>query len=146
MTASEKDLIVIADDEPENLTVLESVLVSKGFRVKSAENAMVALEFLKVLLEENDSPGICTVISDFDMPQMDGIQLLNEIKKLDLGPIPFILMSGKIDRSQAQQYVQLGVDGILFKPFSIDTMLFEIEESQLRRMKKELRKQEKDGS
>ena len=58
------------------------------------------------------------IISEMDMPNMNGISMLNEIRKLD-ADIPFIVLSERKEMDYFIKTIQLGVDGYLLKPLDI---------------------------
>jgi DNA-binding NtrC family response regulator len=73
-------------------------------------------------LENHDCTDI--VVSDIDMPEMDGFELLTRIKKKYPNKI-CILMSG--DPSNEKSAKELGADAFLFKPFKLDDLLNAVE-------------------
>jgi signal transduction histidine kinase len=69
------------------------------------------------------------------MPQMDGIQLLREVRKVPLWiKIPFIFLTARSEKSDIQRGKQLGVDDYLVKPFDADDLLIAVQ-SRLTRHK-----------
>jgi DNA-binding NtrC family response regulator len=102
---SEKILVV--DDEPSMTQFLGIVLRKEGFQVTTVHNGKDALE--KVRAEAFD-----VVITDLRMPGMDGIQLLQGIKKVDPA-LPVILMTAYASQQTAIDAVNLGAFQYLIK-------------------------------
>lgn len=69
-------VILVVDDEPNYLVVLSELLRDEGFEVFTAADGDDALKIVKEV-------DLDMVISDMQMPGMDGMALLGEIKKLD---------------------------------------------------------------
>jgi two-component system chemotaxis response regulator CheY len=68
------------------------------------------------------------VISDFNMPKLDGLGLLRAIRSH--GPISktaFIMLTGRADKELVQRAVQFGVNNYLVKPFTVQTLKEKIE-------------------
>ena len=105
-----KDRILIVEDEPDLLHGLERMVVSEiDCEVLTAENALRAIEIL-----ENKS--IDLVLADLRMPDMDGLGLLKETKKID----PFItvvMMTAFGSVEQAVQAIKDGAYDFIRKPF-----------------------------
>jgi two-component system chemotaxis response regulator CheY len=69
------------------------------------------------------------VISDFNMPKMDGLQLLRAIRSHDpIKGTAFIMLTGRADRELVQRAAQFGVNNYLVKPFTVATLREKIEQ------------------
>jgi DNA-binding response OmpR family regulator len=68
--------IMIVDDEPDITSMLKIVLEDNGFEVEAFEDAIAALKYYKASLYD-------LLILDIKMPEMDGFELYDEIKKID---------------------------------------------------------------
>lgn len=107
--------VLVVDDE-ENITEVVSLfLKSKGYFVTTAKNGEEALKILKEDYYD-------LVISDVRMPKMDGLALLNEIKKLK-GNIVTIMLTGFATIDTAVDAMKLGAFDYVVKPFSINEIL-----------------------
>ena len=104
--------ILIVDDDQTILKVLRKVLERVSYNVIEACNGNEALE----LLNKNS---INLVISDVYMPRFTGIDLLNEIKRLDLR-IPVIIITGKASVEAAVECMKIGAFDYLSKPLSLE--------------------------
>ena len=107
-------IILIVDDEDDILELLDVILSDEGHRVVSASNGV---EALRVLAEEK----VDLILTDIRMPQMNGIELLTELKNQGHHP-PIVFVSGYSDISEEEAYA-LGVSRFIFKPFEVKTIL-----------------------
>ncbi|HSB12206.1 MAG TPA: HD domain-containing phosphohydrolase [Blastocatellia bacterium] len=102
--------ILIIDDEPNILSVLDSLL-STAHCCKTATSAAEAIEYLK---EENYD----LVLSDIMMPGMSGLELLAEITKLSRETV-VILISGNLNIQSAIEAMRRGAFDYVTKPFNL---------------------------
>jgi DNA-binding NtrC family response regulator len=100
--------VLVVEDDADIRKILEMFLTGKGFQVKSAENAHVALEML------SQEP-IDLILSDVRMPGMSGLELLRQVKERD-PDIQLILMSGFSSVKDAVEAIQLGAADYVEKP------------------------------
>lgn len=108
MTSGMRALIV--DDEPGQLSLTEEVARSMGFEIETAENGKEAIEKLKNI-------DFDIVLTDIQMPILDGFQLIKEIRNNEAYKnIPVIALSGRTDIKKGV-YTQLGFNNKLLKPY-----------------------------
>jgi two-component system NtrC family response regulator len=107
--------ILVVDDEPNYLIVLSEILRDEGFEVFTAEGGKKGLP----IVQEAD---LDLVISDMKMPGMDGIQLLENIKKINR-QLPVILITAYAEVEKAVEAMRLGAFNYIAKPFSNDALL-----------------------
>ncbi len=105
-----KSLLVVDDDETFR-TVLIRTLTLSGYSVKGATDGKMALEII-------ERGSVDTVITDVNMPHMDGLTLLNKIKK-NHPQIPVILITGYLSANKTDIDDQYEPDGFLMKPFNV---------------------------
>ncbi len=86
-----KDIVLCVDDEPIVLRTCSIALAQEGFRVAVAENGAAGLETFMRLQKE-----ICLVLSDIIMPAVNGINMAEDILKID-PQAKILLMSGYSD-------------------------------------------------
>jgi len=110
------ELILVVDDEPPVLAVVTEGLQELGYRVLTAPSAGIGLE-----LFDQHSDEVALVLSDVAMPEMDGVEYVQHLRKR-CDEVKVVLMSG-YPKSRAQGAV--AVDGWLSKPFSLG-QLFEV--------------------
>ncbi|MCZ6828498.1 MAG: response regulator [Gammaproteobacteria bacterium] len=112
LVQAEPGTILVVDDTPENLELLDRYLTRSGHQVLTAASGARALE----LLEEHT---IDTVLLDLIMPGMDGSEVLNRIKaNVAWRAIPVIVISGRQDMEGIIACIEAGADDYLFKPFN----------------------------
>jgi len=107
--------ILVVDDEPNYLVVLSEILREEGFEVFTAESGTEGLPIVR----ESD---LDLVISDMKMPGMDGIQLLENIKKINR-QLPVILITAYAEVEKAVEAMRLGAFNYIAKPFSNEALL-----------------------
>jgi len=105
--------ILIVDDEPFSLNLLETYLIGQKYNVFSAADGHEALS----LLENNE---VDLVISDLVMPGMDGVQLMLSAKELQ-PTLPFIVFTAEGSVESAVSAIKLGALDYLEKPFNLKT-------------------------
>ena len=100
--------ILVVDDEPNSLFGICQILIDEGFRAIPAQNGEEALGKL-----QTDSIDI--LITDEKMPDMSGMELLSEVKKID-GQIPVILITAYASVSMAVEALKQGAFYFFEKP------------------------------
>ncbi len=106
-----EEKILFVDDEESQRDVIKRVLTKKGYTIKVAENATQALK----ILENEEFP---LIITDLNMPEIDGTQLCEAVKKNNAKHI-VIALSGYIASQYLTEDLELsGFDGWLTKPIS----------------------------
>lgn len=100
--------ILVVDDEPLLLTILEGYLEELGMPVLTADNGLAALEVLK-------SNKVDLIVSDEKMPKMNGIEMMKEVRVLDPN-IPVIFVSGAAEKHHVMKFLDLGAYGFIEKP------------------------------
>ena len=101
--------ILVVDDIPENVRLLEAVLVARGYDVVSATNGTAALD-----LVDSERPDL--ILLDVVMPDMDGYDLYMELKERS-PQIPVVLMTAYYyDKDHVIKRSRLeGLDQVIFK-------------------------------
>ena len=107
--------ILIIDDEPGIRRSLGAILEDEGYKVLSAENALIGLEIL-----ENET--IDLVFLDVLLPKMGGMDALEHIRR-DYNHIEVIMISGHANVDMAVRAVKLGAFDFLEKPISLEKVL-----------------------
>jgi len=102
---------LIIEDSRLTARVIEEILKFDGHSVLLAENGKEGLQYLENM-EDLDF-----VISDIEMPEMDGLSLLKKIRlRVEWEDLPFILLTGRADASNVQKAATLGCKHFLVKP------------------------------
>ncbi|MDO9529622.1 MAG: adenylate/guanylate cyclase domain-containing protein [Syntrophales bacterium] len=103
--------LLIVDDEEGVRRALKKVLAKDGYKILLAENGMEAINIVR-----DNWRDIETVISDFKMPGIDGLETLIEIGSIS-PEITRIMLTGYATMESAIHSVNAGIDGFLTKPF-----------------------------
>ncbi|HNW43411.1 MAG TPA: response regulator transcription factor [Elusimicrobiales bacterium] len=113
-----KERALIVDDDKELLAILKRYLENHGFETLLAADGVQALAAAAA-----SKPDI--IITDVDMPRMDGFTLCRKIKESKfLGAIPIIIMSGKkVTEADMVSGYTFGADDYVTKPFSYPLLL-----------------------
>ena len=107
--------ILIVDDEPRILLLLQSLLKANGYEVVSARDGASALDIVR-------KGEIDITITDLRMSPMDGMTLFKEIKSLVPG-MPVILLTAYATVDTAVEAMKSGIFDYLTKPFKVDDMV-----------------------
>jgi DNA-binding NtrC family response regulator len=124
--------ILVVDDEPNMLRLLKTILMDKtGYEVTTTNNP---LEVSKLLQEKPYD----LVVSDLKMPLVDGMDLIDIIKKID-PQLPLIIITAYGTLETAEEAVQKGAYDFITKPFRKETILITIKRAlEWKKMQKEL--------
>ena len=110
-------LILVVDDSLTVRRVTQRLLVREGYRVTLAKDGLDALERLA-----EEIPNI--VLSDIEMPRMDGFDLVRNIRAdARWRDLPVIMITSRIAQKHRDHAVELGVDHYLGKPYSEEDLL-----------------------
>ena len=101
--------ILVCDDEKEIVKAIEIYLSKEGYNILKAENGKKALEIL-------DNNLVHLAILDIMMPEMDGMEVLEKIRKEN--SIPVIMLSAKSEDEDKINGLNLGADDYITKPFN----------------------------
>ncbi len=101
--------VLVVDDEKNYLVVLEDLLTDEGYNVLTASSGQEALEIIR-------STPIDTILTDIKMPNMTGMELLDEILASD-PDLPVILMTAYAEVDQAVEAMKKGALDHVQKPF-----------------------------
>ena len=111
---------LIVDDDPMALDLLRHALAHAGHEVETASNGVEALEVLR--------RGVCRlVISDWTMPQMDGVELCRRIRAADsAGYVYVILLTARNSSQDTVEGLSAGADDFMPKPFNPTELMLRI--------------------
>ena len=104
--------ILVVDDSPVNRLVCQHILQQAGHQILTAENGLEAWHSL----QEND---IELVVSDIDMPEVDGFALLRQVRAEErMSELPVILLTAIGEPEEQIASMADGAGAILSKPVS----------------------------
>ena len=107
--------ILIVDDEPRILLLMQSLLKTNGYEVVTANDGDSAIALVK-------GGGIDIAVTDLRMQPMDGMSLFKEIHKL-APDMPVILLTAYASVETAIEAMKLGIFDYITKPFKVDDMV-----------------------
>jgi two-component system chemotaxis response regulator CheY len=122
MPAASSIKVLVVDDQLTIRSLVRGGLQQLGF--KDIEEAPDGEEALRHLIVKP----VQLVISDYNMPKLDGLNLLRAIRTHEpIKKTAFIMLTGRADKELVQKAVQHGVNNYLVKPFTIATLKEKIE-------------------
>src|SRR3982750_924651 len=114
---SDKQRILVVDDEPQITRVLRRSLTSHGYEVRVAADGLAALQTF------GDWPPDL-VITDLSMPGTDGLQLCRNLRAIS--QLPIIVLSVRGEERTKVEALDAGADDYVTKPFGMDELLARI--------------------
>ncbi len=124
-TQKTKARILIVDDEEGTRSGLAGLLRGDGYLVDTAEDGVAALERV------NEAPPD-VVVTDLQMPRMDGMELLQHLRELDRA-LPVIVATSVQDLNSGVSAMRAGAEDYLTKPIDFDALTVVIERALERR-------------
>jgi DNA-binding NtrC family response regulator len=112
--------VLLVDDDQRILDVFSKLIQSKGYQPFTAINGPKALDILH-------NKKIDVLIADMKMPEMNGIQLLKEVKKY-YPEVKVIIITGFGTVTSAVKAMKLGASDYILKPFSPDELILRIKD------------------
>jgi two-component system chemotaxis response regulator CheY len=110
--------VLVVDDSAAIRKILQRVLRQTGMSIRSIHEAGDGQEALEQL---RNQPGIQLVLTDINMPKMDGLQLLAAVKSSpEWHHIPVVMITTEGGESKVGEAVKLGAAGYVRKPFTAD--------------------------
>ena len=108
--------ILIVDDDATTRKLLGLYLKAKGYEVAYAENGLEGIEKLGA-----ECPNL--IISDLNMPYMDGIEFVKTVRAdPQQKEIPILMVTTEADPEERERAISVGVNGYLVKPVTADVV------------------------
>ena len=109
--------MLVVDDSITVRRVTQRMLLRDGYRVAMASDGLQALERL-----QEEIPAV--VLSDIEMPRMDGFDLVRNIRAdARMKDLPIIMITSRIAEKHREHAMQLGINHYLGKPYSEEELL-----------------------
>lgn len=109
--------VLVVEDSREMRKIMQGMLTDLGInQVFMAKDGMEALHFMGDCYDMID-----VVVADWNMPNMDGNELLRQIRSAD-PDVPFIMITGRGDKESVIEAKISGVSSYIVKPFSIEQL------------------------
>jgi two-component system, chemotaxis family, chemotaxis protein CheY len=117
MDVNKKIKILVVDDFATMRKVIRNLLKQSGYEnVTEAEDGVAAMNMLK-------STKIDFVISDWNMPNMTGIELLKAVRSdNELGAMPFLMVTAESLKDNVVEAIKAGVSNYIVKPFTAEVL------------------------
>jgi len=107
--------VLIVDDSSSMRTILKKIIRASGFDIGECHEAGDGKEALSVLADE----WVDLVLSDINMPRMNGLELVSEMKKDELmRAVPVVMVTTEGNEKTMQKALSLGANGYIRKPFT----------------------------
>ena len=124
--------ILVVDDFPTMRRIVKTLLRQNGFReFVEAEDGEKAYAMLKT------EPGIELIVSDWNMPNMTGLELLKTVRADDaFKHLPFLMVTAEAEKENIIEAVKSGVSNYVVKPFTGQTLkekLLKIEQMEAKK-------------
>ncbi len=109
--------ILVVDDFSTMRRIVKNLLQELGYQnIQEADDGTTALPMLK-------SGNFDFLITDWNMPNMPGLQLLKEVRAdARLAQLPVLMVTAEAKREQIVEAAQAGVSGYIIKPFTAETL------------------------
>ena len=122
LTTSDEDLVdrtvLLVDDDARNIFALSSVLERRGMRVLTATTGNEAIKLI------GSNTDIAIVLMDIMMPEMDGYQTMEEIrKKANFRRLPIIALTAKAMRGDRESCIAAGASEYISKPVDVEQLV-----------------------
>lgn len=118
------DGVLVVDDDPINLQVVEYLLTANGYRVFQAADGDGALETLR-----NHLADIALILLDVTLPQESGFDVCDAIRNKISAEVPVLMFSCRKTASDETRAVEVGADGYVLKPFERAELLKTLKET-----------------
>ena len=113
MPAASAIKVMVVDDQTSMRAMIRRTLQDLGFRdVRDKASATDALDDVR-------ANRVHLIISDYNMPEMDGLQFLQEVRKDSvIGKTVFIMLTASAEKEIVQKAAEMGVNNYVVKPFT----------------------------
>lgn len=116
--------IFVVDDNETNRMVLRAQLEKWGMEVYEAEDPIIAFDDCQIRIAQGHIPPYDMAILDMQMPNMDGIELGIEIRKIrECDAMKLVMMTSLGSRNDAQQFAKIGFNAFFAKPTTTNDLL-----------------------
>ncbi len=122
MTLNPNIKILVVDDFKTMRKIIKNILTQLGFKnIMEADDGTTALELLK-------KQKVDLIISDWNMPKMNGLELLKTVRSDDnLKDIRFIMVTAEAQKESVIEAIKHGVNQYVVKPFTPETLKEKLE-------------------
>jgi nitrogen-specific signal transduction histidine kinase/ActR/RegA family two-component response regulator len=123
LTNGNGELVLVVDDEPSIRRFANAILKRKGYHILTAADGREGLK-----LFEQQHGEIKLVVSDLIMPQLDGVGMIRELRRIQ-PDIRVIIVTGLGEENRISEARAAGADDVLNKPFTAEQLLASVKQS-----------------
>lgn len=116
--------ILVVDDSPTIRSAVSFCLRNAGYEVSEAKNGKDGLKKLESMKESRQ--GLALIVTDINMPQMDGITFIKNVKKSNFRFLPILFFTTESKKSILEKGRAVGASGWLVKPFQPEQLLWAV--------------------
>ena len=116
--------ILFVDDSPTVRSSVSFCLRNAGYRVTEAIDGQDGLQKVQSMKEKGES--LSLIITDINMPQMDGITFISEVKETEFKFVPILVLTTVAEKSMIKKGRDAGASGWLLKPFQPEQLLWAV--------------------
>ncbi|MBW1740098.1 MAG: response regulator [Deltaproteobacteria bacterium] len=116
--------ILFVDDSPTMRSSVSFCLRNAGYRVTEAINGKDALEKLQSIKDKGEP--VSLIITDINMPEMDGLTFISKVKETDFKFVPILVLTTEAEESMIEKGRAAGASGWLLKPFQAEQLLWAV--------------------
>ncbi len=124
MSEEEKERIIVVEDSPPNRKILVHLLEKLNYNVDAFEDGKLAWDFIS----GEECKDFVAIISDIMMPNMDGVQLLKNVRESKYKEKPLVLITAVSDRDYIIEAKKLNVNGYILKPVTFQRVTGKLKE------------------
>ena len=117
-------LILFVDDSPTVRSSVSFCLRNAGYRVAEAEDGWDGLDKLGSIRDSGES--VALIITDINMPEMDGITFIYRVKESEFRFVPILVLTTEAEESMIEKGRAAGASGWLLKPFQPEQLLWAV--------------------
>ncbi len=118
--------VLVVDDSKFMLNELEQVFTRAGWETVSANDGYEGLD--TYLIEEES---LDAMILDYNMPGMNGIELLEKIRELESKQVPVFFLTTETNKDMREKASKLGAKAWIIKPFTEDSFIVTLKKALL---------------
>jgi two-component system chemotaxis response regulator CheY len=117
-------LILFVDDSPTMRSSVSFCLRNAGYRVTEAEDGQDGLSKLEAIKDKGES--VSLIITDINMPKMDGISFISKVKESEFKFVPILVLTTEAEQAVIERGRAAGASGWLLKPFQPEQLLWAV--------------------
>jgi two-component system, chemotaxis family, chemotaxis protein CheY len=115
--------VLIVDDSKTIRTIIRRILVGLGYEVCEADNGVVALRVI-----EAEGAAVTLVLADWNMPEMNGFELLQQLRQdPSLASLKIIMVTTETEMDHMAKALEAGANEYIMKPFTKDILVEKLE-------------------